>query len=192
MHSVYWFFITGAHDPAWVQAIANVILVLISIVSFVVLACYALDTRTLARTSVEQIALAKEIHDTATKRDLQAAWASFFRVQHNVTEFAESLTNSSFYSSPPPQLYPSDWPETTTTLTSLKPDAYQAALNFGISLMNADGALRLYYSAPNGGEKHARERKVFEAFSDVEDRSRVLLKALGYSPFSDSANASRQ
>ena len=54
MHSIVWFWTTGIHDPAWVQAFAAIALVLLTIVTLLVLAFYAWDTHTLARTSVHQ------------------------------------------------------------------------------------------------------------------------------------------
>jgi hypothetical protein len=54
MHSFVWFWTIGIHDPAWVQAGAAIALVLLTLVTLAILVRYAWDTRTLARTSVEQ------------------------------------------------------------------------------------------------------------------------------------------
>src|SRR5665213_396542 len=54
MHSFVWFWTVGIHDPAWVQAFAAIALVVLTIVTLLVLAFYAWDTHTLARTSVHQ------------------------------------------------------------------------------------------------------------------------------------------
>jgi len=49
-----WFWTTGIHDPAWVQAIAAVVVVAFTFVTLIVLFVYAYDTHTLAKTSVDQ------------------------------------------------------------------------------------------------------------------------------------------
>jgi hypothetical protein len=54
LHSIVWFWTTGIHDAAWVQAISSTVLVLLSLVTLCVLAVYAWDTHTLAKSSVEQ------------------------------------------------------------------------------------------------------------------------------------------
>ena len=59
MLSIMWFWTTGIHDPGWVQAIAAVAVVVLTLVMVIVLFIYAYDTHTLAKTSVEQIGLAK-------------------------------------------------------------------------------------------------------------------------------------
>ncbi len=51
MHSIVWFFTTGIHDPAWVQAVAAIALVALTFVTLIVLSVYAWDTHTLAKTS---------------------------------------------------------------------------------------------------------------------------------------------
>src|SRR5580658_3419063 len=53
-HAIQWFFSSGIHDPAWVQAVAAIALVVLTIVTLIVLAFYAWDTHTLAKTSVHQ------------------------------------------------------------------------------------------------------------------------------------------
>jgi hypothetical protein len=42
-HAIQWFFSTGIHDPAWVQAIAAVAVVVFTFVTFIVLFIYAYD-----------------------------------------------------------------------------------------------------------------------------------------------------
>jgi hypothetical protein len=54
MHSIVWFWTTGIHDPAWVQAFAAIAVVVFTFVTLIVLFIYAYDTHTLARTSVNQ------------------------------------------------------------------------------------------------------------------------------------------
>jgi hypothetical protein len=51
MHSIVWFWTIGIHDPAWVQAVASIALVVLSFVTLVVLAMYAWDTDALANSS---------------------------------------------------------------------------------------------------------------------------------------------
>ncbi|MGB0081446.1 MAG: hypothetical protein WBP90_07965 [Terracidiphilus sp.] len=51
MHAIVWFFTTGIHDAAWVQAVAAMILVVLTFVTLLVLSKYAWDTHTLAQTS---------------------------------------------------------------------------------------------------------------------------------------------
>lgn len=48
MHSIQWFWTTGLHDPAWVQAVTSIALVLLTLVTLIVLAFYAWDTHSLA------------------------------------------------------------------------------------------------------------------------------------------------
>jgi hypothetical protein len=54
MHSLVWFWTIGIHDPAWVQAVAAIVLVLLTFVTLIYLRCYVRDTHTLAKTSVKQ------------------------------------------------------------------------------------------------------------------------------------------
>ena len=48
LHDIGWFFTIGRFDPDWVQAIASVVLVILSFITLAVLVRYAWDTRTLA------------------------------------------------------------------------------------------------------------------------------------------------
>lgn len=48
MHSIVWFFTTGRFDSGWVQAVASVALVILTLITLAVLVRYAWDTRTLA------------------------------------------------------------------------------------------------------------------------------------------------
>jgi len=54
MHSIEWFWTTGIHDPAWVQAVAAAALVVLTIMTLFYLRIYVRDTRSLAKTSVDQ------------------------------------------------------------------------------------------------------------------------------------------
>jgi hypothetical protein len=51
MHSIQWFWTTGIYDAAWVQAVAAMVLVVLTFVTLIVLSIYAKDTHTLAQTS---------------------------------------------------------------------------------------------------------------------------------------------
>ena len=44
MHSLVWFWTTGIHDPAWVQAVVSIALVVLTLVTLIVLARYAWDS----------------------------------------------------------------------------------------------------------------------------------------------------
>ena len=54
MHSLIWFWNTGIHDPSWVQAVAAAALVVLTIMTLFYLRIYVRDTRSLAKTSVDQ------------------------------------------------------------------------------------------------------------------------------------------
>jgi hypothetical protein len=55
MHSIIWFFTTGRFDSGWVQAVASVTLVILTIITLFYLKRYVQDTNTLAVSSVAQI-----------------------------------------------------------------------------------------------------------------------------------------
>ena len=55
MHSIIWLFTTGRFDSGWVQSVASVALVLLTILTLFFLNRYVRDTKTLAVNSLEQI-----------------------------------------------------------------------------------------------------------------------------------------
>jgi hypothetical protein len=60
MHPFVWFWTTGIHDPVWLQAFGTIALVVLTLATLIYLRSYVRDTRTLARTSVQQIDKLKE------------------------------------------------------------------------------------------------------------------------------------
>lgn len=96
MHSIYWFLTTGIHDPAWVQAIAAVAVVVLSFVTLAVLAVYAWDTHTLAETSkvsAEAAEKSSKLSSDQIQATIRKERARIFVVPPADCSFRLNLTN---------------------------------------------------------------------------------------------------
>lgn len=131
MHAIQWFWTSGIHDPAWVQAVAATTLVVLTLVTLTVLGFYAWDTHTLAKMSVEQMKLAKKEHSFESLRRTQAAYDCIFRANDNVIRVSRSLLDGTFGTKPQRPTYPQNWPDATSALVQRKPDMSEPMISFG-------------------------------------------------------------
>jgi hypothetical protein len=168
MHALIWFWTTGIHDPAWVQAVAAIAMVLFTAVTLVVLVGYARDTRTLARVSVEQIRLMK----VDRENDSTLKWYALARrcslVQAKLTSLKKSLENGSFETSKREKFYPEDWVDIAISLRS--PGLLHhlsAALHLGNKLWNLDLAVKYYFDAATTAEKAVCKERVSEILTEA-------------------------
>lgn len=90
MHSLIWFWTTGIHDPAWVQAIAAAAVVVLSFVTLAVLVVYAYDTHTLAKTS--KVSAEAALLNAKAVMDSERAW-----MIAEMNPLSKSMTGSSTF-----------------------------------------------------------------------------------------------
>ncbi|MGA2086583.1 MAG: hypothetical protein ABSG60_13815 [Terracidiphilus sp.] len=178
MHSIMWFWTAGIHDPAWVQAIAAVAVVVLTLVMVIVLFIYAYDTHTLARTSVEQIGLAKLEREELKTLKRHVANDRFLKVQADVTLLMRSIIDGTFGTKPPPPLYPDNWPDVAIALALRTPSVISAVIALGIQLRSVDFAIVEFFNASNNDEKTACELKVRTSLSRAAEESTKLSNLL--------------
>jgi hypothetical protein len=178
MHSIWWFWTTGLHNPAWVQAVAAAALVVLTFVTLIVLSIYAWDTHTLAKTSVEQINLVKQERDTLAMRNFQAAYDCFLVVQDNVTAIMKSLENGTFGTRSHLPIYPENWPDVASALNQRISSTMQPTIALGIALRHVDFAVRDFFNSSNNDDKRAREMDVRKAANDAAEACKNLLRQL--------------
>jgi hypothetical protein len=174
MHSIMWFWTTGIHDPAWVQAIAAVAVVVFTLATVIVLFIYAYDTHTLAKTSVEQIGLAKLEREELKTLKLHAANHRFLKVQVDVNSLMQSIIDGTFATKPRAPLCPDNWPDIAYALALKTPNVISAVIALGIQLQIVDFAITEFFSASNNDEKTACELKIRAALSRAAEESTKL------------------
>ncbi len=168
MHSIVWFWTTGIHDPAWVQAVASIALVLLTLVTLIYLRIYVRDTRTLARVSVEQIQLVKVDRETDSTVKLMASARCFSQVQANLALLRKSLDNGSFETTKPETFYPENWADVMTALRSLRlVTLLNSAIQLGNKLWNLDLAVKYYFDAVTSAEKVVCRQRVSEILTEA-------------------------
>lgn len=182
MHSIVWFWTTGIHDPAWVQAVAAIALVALTIVTLIVLAFYAWDTHTLAGTSVEQINRTKQERDIRAMRDYHHAYDSFFKIQADLTLISKSLADGTFGTKyeggAPPPIYPDNWPDIASALNQRLPSTVHPTIKLGIAMRQIDFAVTEFLRVSNHDEKKECDSNVRSAVTVATKESENLLKEL--------------
>jgi hypothetical protein len=178
MDSVVWFLKTGIHDPAWVQAVASSALLILTLVTLAVLAFYAWDTHTLAKTSVDQISLIKQEREILAMRNYHVAYDCFFKVQADLNAIMQSLADCTFGTKPQAQIYPENWPDVTSALNQRVPSTMQPAIALGIKLRHVDFTTREFLNASNNDDRGACEANVKKALFDAGEECKKLWHAL--------------
>jgi hypothetical protein len=177
-HAIQWFYSTGIHDPAWVQAIAAVAVVALTFLTLIVIFIYAYDTHTLAKTSVQQISLAEQQRNELNLLKFHVANDRFLKVQADVTTMMQSIADGTFGSNPPPPIYPDNWPDVAYALMLDIPNASRPAIALGIKLRSVDLAVSEFFGASKNDERREREPAIFVAISDAADGCMKLSNLL--------------
>jgi hypothetical protein len=157
MHSLEWFWNTGIHDPAWVQAIAAVALLVLTIVTLIILFIYTWDTHTLAKVSVQQIALAKHEWSVGMARQNHIAFDCLMKARENIENLAQSLVDGGFGAKPLPAIYPAHWPDATSIFGQRNEALYTLMANFGVELRLIDSDIEGYFNASDNDERVLRQ-----------------------------------
>ena len=152
MHSIVWFWTTGIHDPAWVQAFAAIALVVLTLVTIVVLYFYARDTHTLAKVSVKQIALVLEERSVDLARQNHAAFDCVMKARDDVEAIGRSLIDGTFGTKPQPPIYPHNWPDVTSAFGQRKTSLYLLMASLGVDLREVDSAVKSFFDASDSRE----------------------------------------
>ncbi len=178
MHSIVWFWTTGIHDPAWVQAFAAIALVGLTLVTLVVLYFYARDTHTLARASVEQINLVKQEQSLLTRRNYHIAADCLLKVQADLSAIQQSIVEGTFGTKQQSPIYPDNWTEVALTFSQHAPSSTEPAINLGFTLRHVDFAVRGFVNASNNDDKRICEAAVRATVSNAVDACKSLLGEL--------------
>ncbi len=182
-HSIEWFWTTGIHQADWVQAITNIALLCLTLVTLFVLAVYAFDTHTLAKMSVEQITMMKRERDIIAMRNFHVAYDCFMMVQLNLNTILETIVEGKFGAKTCQPIYPINWPDVTSYLMQRTPKTSPPAIKLGISLQKLDVSILQFYDASNNDEKRLAEIKVREALTIAgEDCKKLFQHLVEYVP----------
>lgn len=182
MHSIIWFFTTGIHDPAWVQAIAAVVLVVFTFVTLVYLRIYVRDTRTLAKTSVEQMSIVKKEYEFEAMRRFQTAYDCIFKTNDGVRSILQSFVDGTFGTRPQLPIYPQNWPDVTAALIQHNSDFTEPVISFGVYLRAVDLAVGAFFEASSSDEKIKCENVVRKAVEDAAGKCQSLMDAIRRQP----------
>jgi hypothetical protein len=159
MHSLVWFWTVGLHDPSWVQAFAAIALVFLTAATLVILYFYARDTRTIAKTGIDQIRIAEEERSRERSWKIQAAVDCVHGSRDCLVAMKNSLKEDKdrFGERPPQPLYREDWPEITSVLYQIDPRMRIPILEFGGSLKKVDQAVVRFLAAHFTDEEAPKE-----------------------------------
>jgi hypothetical protein len=178
MHSIVWFWTTGIHDPAWVQAFAAIVLVALTLVTLIYLRSYVKDTHTLARTSLEQIILAREERSFEVARKSHAAYDCLMKAKDDLEDVGKSLVDGTFGSKPQPAIYSESWPDVTSAFGQRKFSTYTLMASLGVDLRGVDLAVKDFFSASDNNEKILREVFVCKKVEDAVESYKSVMSAL--------------
>ena len=168
MHSMVWLW-TGRHHPAWLQAAESIFLVVIAFIAY--------NTHTLAKTSLEQIKLAKKERDAVTMRNYNLAYDCFSKVQHDLISVMQTLVDGTFGSKPQAALYPENWPGVIGALSDRIPETAQPAIKLGTELRIVDFAVSEFFSAYRD-DRGACESIVIEHVKQGVEQCNALRQAM--------------
>jgi len=169
MHSMVWLWTTGRHHTAWLQGAGSIFLVVITFIAY--------DTHTLAKTSLEQIKLAKKERDAVTMRNYNIAYDCFCKVQHDLISVMQTLVDGTFGSKPQAALYPENWPDVTEALSDRIPETALPAIRLGTELRVVDFAVSEFFSAYRD-DKRACESIVIEHVKQGVEQCNALRQAM--------------
>jgi hypothetical protein len=178
LHDFVWFFTTGRFQSDWVQAIAAVVLVVLTFVTLIYLRVYVRDTRTLARTSVAQMGIVKKEYEYQAMRRFQTAFDCVFKANDDVISILQSLVDGTFGTRPQLPIYPQNWPEVTAALIQHNSDMTEPSISLGVSLRAADLAVGAFFEASDNDEKTKREKAVREAMREVANDCQRLIDTM--------------
>jgi hypothetical protein len=178
MHSIQWFWTTGIHDPAWVQAIAAVAVAMLTITTLAVLVIYAKDTHTLAKVSVAQITLAKQERFIDLARQYHAGFDCIIKARDDLRDLAQSLVNGTFGTKPQPPIYPKNWPDVTSAFGQRKTSMYVPLASLGVDMRTVDSAVKAFFDATDNNEKMLREGLVCKAVEEAVADGNKVFEAL--------------
>lgn len=178
MHALNWFWTTGRHNPAWVQAIASVTLVVLTLATLIGVVFYVLDTRKLAKASVEQMDFLRRERESIDMRETHRAYDCILKVQHDLITLFSNIADENFGQSRLLPIYPKIWPEVTSALHRLTPAADDAAIGLGNALRNVDHAVGLFSDCHDDEQKQSRKSEVILAAQSAVKRCQELHEHL--------------
>lgn len=176
MDSIAWFWFVGRHDPTWVQAVSSVALVVLTTITLIVLGLYARDTHTLAKTSAEQIAIARKEHEALAMRNYHIAYTSFLQVQRNLYSARQASVRN--FLRHPRTFCPSNWADVTSAFFARTPSTAKPAIDLGVELSELDFVLEEFYRANLAGESAVAELKVADAIREASEKCEDLHRAI--------------
>jgi hypothetical protein len=168
----------GIHNPAWVQAVAAVVLVALTFVTLIYLRNYVRDTHTLAKTSVEQISLVKKQNAFDAMLRTQTAFDTVFKANDDLREILQSVIDGTFGTEPQPSIYPQNWPEVTSAFIQYRSDMAHPAISCGVCLRAVDLAVRAYSRASNADAKQVRLKELHKSLDSAATACKGLLDAM--------------
>lgn len=178
MHSIVWFWSCGIRNPAWVQAIAAVVLVVLTLVTLIYLRTYVRDTHTLANTSVEQINLVKKQNAYNAMLRTQTAFDTVFKANDDLREILQLIIDGTFGAEPQLPIYPQNWPEVTSAFIQYKSDMAHPAISCGVTLRAVDLAVRAFFRASKDDVKRVRLIDLHKSLDEAATACKGLLDAM--------------
>jgi hypothetical protein len=199
VHSIVWFFTTGAFESDWVQAVASIALVVLTFITLYFLRRYVLDTKTLAETSVKQmestmkqlkvaedmltLSMQKQKEEREERADLSLrrrhfAYSAFLDIEVRLNAANEELTLRIFGHPDPALMRPPDWPDIAGSFYEEFRDAEEPAITLGLYLQRADHALAHYTRTDERDAKLKAQDDALAAIDTAKEEFGKLLAVL--------------
>lgn len=199
MHSIVWFLTTGRFDAGWVQAVASIALVVLTLITLYFLRKYVLDTHTLAEASVKQmkstmeqlkvaenmltLSMQKQKEEREERADLSLrrrhyAYAAFLDIEVRLNVASEELTLTIFGYPNPALMRPADWPEIAGSFYEEFRDAEEPAIRLGLYLQQVDHALAHYTRTDERDAKLKAQDAALAAIDTAKQEFGKLLAVL--------------
>jgi hypothetical protein len=177
-HALQWFWTTGRHDPAWVQAVTNAALMVLTALTLVVLFFYALDNHRLAKSSVVTFRFLRLQDERTTLASVAAAYDLIFLTQRNLTSLLLAIKNDRLGAFKRPPMFPPNWPQLAGAIALTATDAMGPWMQLGILLRRLDSEIKDYYDATTEAEQQERYREVRKTLDEAIAGANKLVDAL--------------
>jgi hypothetical protein len=129
----------------------------------------------LARTSAEQIALARAEQDRLAKYRYHVAYDTFWKIQNDLIRLMQSLADNTFGIKPNNPIYPENWPDASNALYERVPQTMSPAIKLGLSLRLIDSSITDYF---RNATLSTSTDTVKQAAAEASEQCKALYEAL--------------
>jgi len=177
-HSIQWFVSLGIHDAAWVQAITNVGLLVLSVFTLAALVIYAYDNHRLAKSSVSSLKLLLDQDERSMMESYAVAYDVFLAVQGDLALLLRTVLNGSLSQKQPAAICPANWPILSVAIWRKVPKAMKPWVSLNVALRTLDSSVKDYFGALTASELEPCLEAVKDNLSRTQNGVKDLIDAL--------------